>query len=38
MHVKVKNEDFKEFDSIVYINASDNSLSIGDVALQTIET
>ncbi|XP_030217858.1 X-ray radiation resistance-associated protein 1 isoform X2 [Gadus morhua] len=24
----VKNEDFKEFDSIVYINASDNSLSI----------
>ncbi|CAL8365070.1 unnamed protein product [Lota lota] len=24
----VKNEDFKEFDNIVYINASDNSLSI----------
>ena len=31
MHVEVKNEDLKEFDNIVYINASDNSLSIGDV-------
>ena len=38
MHVEVKNEDLKEFDNIVYINASDNSLSIGDVALQTIKT
>ena len=38
MHVKVKNEDFKEFDNIVYINAWDNYLSIGDVSLQTTET